>query len=255
MCFGVNFAKGYIEKVDMKLALIGYGKMGKAVAQIAMQRGHQVVAKIDKIEDISLVKGADCCIEFTAPHAAYKNLKFCIENNIPVVCGTTGWYDAYDELKDLVLEKKGALLTATNFSIGVNMFFKVNSVLANMMNNFNEYDITMEEIHHLQKIDHPSGTGISLAQGIVSNIDRINSYKGYLEGEQVDPNNTEVAILCKREPDIPGTHTIKYESDIDEIVITHRAKSRTGFATGAVVAAEWLLKNKGVFTMKDVLGL
>ena len=239
----------------MKLALIGYGKMGKAVEQIALQRGHNIVATIDKNDDLNAIKDADCCIEFTAPNMAFSNLKFCVENNIPVVSGTTGWYEDYDVIKVLVEEKNGALLTATNFSIGVNIFFKINEILAGMMNKFPEYNISMEEIHHLQKLDHPSGTGISLAQGIIKGNDRITSYKGYLEGEKMDSTRSEIPILCKREPDVPGTHSIKYESEIDEIVILHRAKNRTGFATGAVVAAEWLQKNKGVFTMKDVMGL
>lgn len=240
----------------MKIALIGYGKMGKTIEQIALQRNHQIYAIADKESDFPALVDADCCIEFTQPNAAARNLNFCVENNIPVVCGTTAWYQHYESVKQHFLNNNGALITATNFSIGVNVFFKLNEVLAEMMQKIGHYIPEMEEVHHLQKLDHPSGTATTLAQGIFKNFPSYNTLKAYLEGEVKPPNMANVLnVLCKRASEVPGTHTVKYTSAIDEIEITHTAKSREGFATGAVVAAEWLQNKKGVYTMKDVLGI
>jgi 4-hydroxy-tetrahydrodipicolinate reductase len=240
----------------MKIALIGYGKMGKAIEDIAVSRKHTIHARVNSAEELPLAKGADCCIEFTQPSAAFGNLKFCAQNNLPVVCGTTAWYDRYDELKAIVNEETGALLTATNFSIGVNIFFKINEELARIMNRFPEYEVSMEETHHLQKLDHPSGTATTLSEGITQNSSQLNHLKAYLDGETKPTLAAdEFSILCKREPEVPGTHSIKYSSQIDDIFIEHKAHNRTGFATGAVFAAEWLVDKKGVYTMTDVLGI
>ncbi len=238
----------------MRITLIGYGKMGKAIEQIAIERGHQIVQIIEKDQTLAQMQATDCCIEFTNPDAAFDNLKYCVEHQIPVVTGTTGWYQHYQTICDLVNQNKAAFLSATNFSIGVNMLFKLNEQLAAMMDKFGTYQVKMEEIHHLQKLDHPSGTGITLAEQIVNNMDRLEGYHGYLENEIVEANEKILPILCKREPEVPGTHTVMYSSEIDEISISHRAKNRKGFATGAVIAAEWLVDKKGVFGMNDVLG-
>lgn len=238
----------------MKIALIGYGKMGKAIEKIALERGHTIHAKVNLPHEIAQIIEADVAIEFTQPDAAYGNLVFCAENNIPVVCGTTAWYDQYEEVKDLFIEREGALLTATNFSIGVNIFFKLNAELAKMMNKFSDYEVSMEEIHHLQKKDHPSGTATTLAEGIIDNVARVKGVQARLEDEQAANDKAEVDILCKREEGVPGTHTVKYHSAIDDIVIEHKAHNRQGFALGSCLAAEWLQGKKGVFKMSDVLG-
>jgi len=240
----------------MKIALIGYGKMGKAIEQIALNKGHKIHAIVNNAEELPQTLGADCCIEFTQPSAAFKNLKFCLENKLPVVCGTTAWYERFDEIASIAKKENGALLTATNFSIGVNIFFKVNEELAKLMNKFPEYTVSMEETHHLQKLDHPSGTASTLSEGIINHSEKWDELKAYLEGEsQPVPLKNEIPILCKREPEVPGTHSVQYKSEIDEIFIEHKANNRTGFATGAIVAAEWLANQKGVFTMQDVLGI
>jgi 4-hydroxy-tetrahydrodipicolinate reductase len=240
----------------MKIALIGYGKMGKAIEQIALDQGYQIHAIINDAEELPKAMGADVCIEFTQPSSAFDNLKFCIENHLPVVCGTTAWYDRFEEIKEISSQNDGALLTATNFSIGVNVFFKINRELAKIMNKFPEYKVSMEEVHHLQKLDHPSGTATTLANDIINASGEIDSIRAYLEGETISAENeNELSILCKREPEVPGTHSIKYESKIDTLFIEHKAKNRTGFASGAIIAAKWLVGKKGVFTMNDVLGI
>lgn len=240
----------------MKIALIGYGKMGMAIEKIAISRNHIIHARINSKEELHLAKGADCCIEFTQPSAAFGNLQYCIENNLPVVCGTTAWYSQYDEIKRMVETHQGSLITATNFSIGVNIFFKINQELAKIMSQFPDYKVEMEETHHLQKLDHPSGTATTLSEGIMEHSKHLNGLKAYLDGE-TKPflNQDEFSILCKREPEVPGTHSITYKSEIDDILIAHKAHNRSGFATGAIVAAEWLLKKKGTYTMNDVLSI
>ncbi|WP_452226039.1 4-hydroxy-tetrahydrodipicolinate reductase [Lacinutrix cladophorae] len=231
----------------MKIALLGYGKMGKTIEQIAIQRGHTIVTKaMDEDYDIS---EADIAIDFSIPTAAYKNISNCIENNIPVISGTTGWLEDYDKAVALCQEKKGAFIYASNFSLGVNIFFELNNYLAKMMNTLKDYKVSMEEIHHTQKLDAPSGTAITLANDIIKEH---TSYTNW----SID-QNTENAlpIIAKRIEDVPGTHSISYKSDVDTIDITHTAHNRQGFALGAVVAAEWLLGKTGVFTMKDVLNI
>jgi len=231
----------------MKIALLGYGRMGKTIEQIALQRGHQIVTKaMDDNYDIS---DADVAIDFSIPSAAFKNISNCFNKNVPVISGTTGWLEDYDKAVALCEEKKGAFIYASNFSLGVNIFFELNSYLAKMMNTLKDYKVSMEEIHHTQKLDAPSGTAITLADAIIKEHDGYTSW-------DLDPK-TEAAlpITAKRIKDVPGTHSISYKSDVDTIDITHTAHSRQGFALGAVVAAEWLHGKTGVFTMKDVLNI
>ncbi|MDO6598128.1 4-hydroxy-tetrahydrodipicolinate reductase [Oceanihabitans sp. 2_MG-2023] len=231
----------------MKIALLGYGKMGKTIEQIAIQRGHTIVTKaMDEDYDIS---EADIAIDFSIPTAAYKNISNCIENNIPVISGTTGWLEDYDKAVALCQEKKGAFIYASNFSLGVNIFFELNNYLAKMMNTLKDYKVSMEEIHHTQKLDAPSGTAITLANDI------IKEHTSYTNWSLDQNTENALPIIAKRIEDVPGTHSISYKSDVDTIDITHTAHNRQGFALGAVVAAEWLLGKTGVFTMKDVLNI
>ncbi|MCD6543364.1 MAG: 4-hydroxy-tetrahydrodipicolinate reductase [Flavobacteriaceae bacterium] len=232
----------------MKIALLGYGKMGKTIEKIAIERGHEVVLKIDIDHPVDDIKIADVAIDFSQPNAAFTNLKNCIENGVPVVSGTTGWLSKYDDIVDLCEQNNGAFIYASNFSIGVNLFFKVNEYLAKLMKNMEEYGVEIEEIHHIHKLDEPSGTAISLAEQIIENSDKKNW----------DLHKSDIDILkinSKREGEVSGTHIIKYTSNVDSIEIKHTAFNRNGFALGAVVAAEWLISKKGVFTMKDVLGI
>jgi len=233
----------------MKIALLGYGKMGKVIEKIALQSNHEIVLKIDKdikSYDISL---ADVAIDFSVPTAAVTNISECLAHNIPVISGTTGWLDDYDTVVDLCLEKKGAFLYASNFSLGVNIFFELNKNLARMMKNLFQYDVSLEEIHHTQKLDAPSGTAITLAEDIIENSNYIN----WKSGATNEAN--QIPIEAKRIENVSGTHTINYESQVDSIHITHTAHNRKGFALGAIIAAEWLLDKKGVFTMNDVLNI
>ncbi len=232
----------------MKIALLGYGRMGKEIEKIALQRGHEIVIKTntDDSFDINL---ADVAIDFSIPTSAYTNISNCINNNVPVISGTTGWLEKYEEAVELCIEKKGAFIYASNFSLGVNIFFELNNQLAKMMHNLRDYHITMEEIHHTKKLDAPSGTAITLADGIIENSSKSN-WK--LDGEISEKS---IPIIAKRIPDVPGTHIVDYTSEVDSIEITHTAHSRKGFALGAVVAAEWIQNKEGVFTMKDVLNI
>ncbi|NAS11402.1 4-hydroxy-tetrahydrodipicolinate reductase [Poritiphilus flavus] len=232
----------------MNIALFGYGKMGKMIEQIALKRGHKIVAKIDLDTPHLDSKNIDVAIDFSIPTAAFDNISTCLTNGIPVISGTTGWLDRYDEAMELCKTQQGAFIYASNFSLGVNIFFELNAYLANMMKNLEQYEVSMEEIHHTQKLDAPSGTAISLAEDIIQR----SSYESWNEektGEQVIP------ITSLREAEVPGTHTVKYQSQVDSISIKHRAHNREGFALGAVIAAEWILGKKGVFSMKDVLNL
>ncbi len=232
----------------MKIALFGYGKMGKMIAQIAEKRGHTIVAKIDVDTTEIDFSAMDVAIDFSMPNAAYKNISSCIENNVPVISGTTGWLDDYEKAVALCEEKNGAFIYASNFSLGVNVFFELNAYLARMMKSLNEYEVSMEEIHHTQKLDAPSGTAITLAEGIIAN----SNYKDWkLDQAPKD----EIPITSKRIGTVPGTHTVAYDSAVDSITIKHTAHNREGFALGAVIASEWIANKKGVFTMKDVLGL
>ncbi len=236
----------------MKIMLIGYGKMGKTIEHIALGRGHTVPFKIDlsnigELKNIT-VKDVDAVIEFTQPESAFENIRQCIENGIPVVSGTTGWLDKKPEIETLCKSKGGAFFYASNYSVGVNLFFHLNKYLAKIMNTRPEYSISTEEIHHTAKKDAPSGTAITLAEGILENIERKKAWinDGTLKTE-------ELSIISKRIDPYPGEHTIVYSSPIDNIEIKHTAHSREGFATGAVLAAEFITGKKGIFGMDDML--
>jgi 4-hydroxy-tetrahydrodipicolinate reductase len=238
----------------MKIALIGYGKMGHMIEEIALQRGHEVILKInrDNIEDFNqnnLTK-ADVAIEFTAPDSAFENVTKCIEFDVPVVCGTTGWNDKITEAKRLCNEKNGSFLYASNFSIGVNIFFEVNKLLAKLMNSQQEYEVTMREIHHTQKKDTPSGTAVTLAEQIIENYSRKTSW---VNSGATSPG--QLSIISERIDPAPGTHSVKYSSEVDDIEIIHTAHNRRGFALGAVLAAEYICHKRGIFSMKDVLNI
>ncbi len=236
----------------MKIALIGYGKMGKAIEEIAISRGHEVILKCTSnctIEeaDFSLV---DVAIEFTKPELAVKHIDFCLDNNIPLVVGTTGWNNNLDSIKEKTKSVNGSLLHASNFSVGVNIFFELNKKLAELMSGNTDYSASIEEIHHIQKLDAPSGTAITLAEGLIDNNSNYTSWK---LADSNSENENQLPIIAQRLPEVPGTHTIHYTSEIDSISITHEAHNRKGFALGAVIAAEWIKNKTGVFTMKDVL--
>lgn len=233
----------------MKVALVGYGKMGKAIEEILLERGHEVVAKLNHLPTLEELNSAEVAIEFSHPEAAFENLKFLQENQIPTISGTTGWIEKLDEIKKINSDQNTAFLYASNFSLGVNLFFELNSQLAKLMCNYPEYKVEIEEIHHTQKLDKPSGTAISLAQQIIENSKFTNW--------ELDQQSTQenLPIYSKRIDSVPGTHTICYKSEVDDIEITHTAHSRKGFALGAVIAAEWILGKQGFFSMKDVLGL
>jgi 4-hydroxy-tetrahydrodipicolinate reductase len=242
----------------MKIALIGYGKMGKTIENIAISRGHEIVLKITSSNaadlTVSNVQKADVAIEFSRPDLVLNNLEICRKAEVPVVCGTTGW------IKDLASEQekfstKGALFYASNFSLGVNIFFQINKQLARMMASHDDYTAVMEEIHHVHKLDSPSGTGITLAQGIIAEHPKYQSYHDYPNqiGGEV-PQHT-LPIVSKRIGEVPGTHSIRWESTVDQITITHEAFGRQGFALGAVIAAEWMKDKKGVYGMEDLLRL
>ena len=233
----------------MKIALLGYGRMGKTIEQIALKRGHEVVLKVDENTKNYDIKTADIAIDFSIPSVAFNNVSNCLKNNVPVVSGTTGWLDKFNIATDLCKQNNGGFIYASNFSLGVNIFFELNENLAKMMRNLSEYQISMEEIHHTKKLDAPSGTAITLAEDIINNSSKTNW------ALDVTNNETEIPIVAKRIDDVPGTHSISYKSSVDTIDIKHTAHSRDGFALGAVVAAEWLLGKTGVFTMKDVLGI
>jgi 4-hydroxy-tetrahydrodipicolinate reductase len=234
----------------MNIALLGYGRMGKTIEQIAINRGHNVILTIDKDDVEYDITKADVAIDFSLPAVAYNNITNCINHNVPVVSGTTGWLDNYDKAVALCKEKKGAFIYASNFSLGVNIFFELNKVLAKMMSNLKQYDVSMEEIHHTKKLDAPSGTAISLAEDVIANNANYTAWN--LEKEA--PNT--IPIAAKRIEDVPGTHSVTYKSEVDTIEIEHTAHNRQGFALGAVIAAEWLAAGKtGVFSMNDVLNI
>lgn len=238
----------------MKIALIGYGKMGKEIEKIALDRGHEIVLKIDVTnpEDLNVenLKKADVAIEFTIPASAISNYKLCFEAGTPVVSGTTGWLEKIQEVHQLCKEANGTFFHTTNFSLGVNIFFAVNKKLAELMANRSEYKVEMKEIHHTQKLDAPSGTAITLAEGIIGNIPSKTSWVNHTT-DAVE----ELGIVSEREGQVPGTHIINYDSEVDYIEITHCAKSRKGFAFGAVLAAEYSAGKKGILTMNDLLNI
>lgn len=233
----------------MKIALLGYGRMGKAIEIIAKNRGHEIVAKIDKDNPNDAIDHADVAINFSVPSAAVSNITNSLKQRVPIVCGTTGWLEHQSEIEQLCYKNNGAFLYASNFSLGVNIFFALNEKLAQMMEQHTQYKASLEEIHHTEKLDAPSGTAITLAEGILPHTAQ-QSWKLTEEASEND-----LAITAKREPHIPGTHTVTYNSDIDVISIEHIAHNRDGFALGAVLAAEWIVGKSGVFSMKDVLNI
>ena len=233
----------------MKIALLGYGKMGKVIEQVALQRGHDIVLKVDENTisyDITLT---DIAIDFSVPDAAVNNITNCLNKGVPIISGTTGWLNNYDKMVVLCKEKNGAFIYASNFSLGVNIFFELSKNLAKMMKNLSQYDVSLEEIHHTQKLDVPSGTAITLAEGIIEH----SNYKKWKLDTNVGANI--IPIEAKRIENVPGTHSVNYNSKVDAISITHAANNRDGFALGAVIAAEWLIGKTGVFTMNDVLNI
>ncbi|MDO5105552.1 4-hydroxy-tetrahydrodipicolinate reductase [Capnocytophaga sp.] len=232
----------------MKIALLGYGKMGKTIEKIALERGHEIVLKIDNANTPYNIALADVAIEFSTPESAFSNIRKCIENQVPVIAGTTGWLTDYDKAVALCNQHKSAFLYASNFSIGVNIFFTLNKKLAQLMTQLNDYNVSIEEIHHTQKLDAPSGTAITLAEGIIAN-------SGKTAWKLGEATTTEIPIEAKRIENVPGTHTVTYQSEVDTIEIKHTAHNRNGFALGAVLAAEWIIGKKGVFSMRDVLNL
>nr|WP_314558919.1 4-hydroxy-tetrahydrodipicolinate reductase [uncultured Capnocytophaga sp.] len=232
----------------MKIALLGYGKMGKIIEQITTERGHEIVLKVDDAQTPYDIRVADVAIEFSTPHSAFANISNALTHQVPVIAGTTGWLAQYEEAVAICKAHKTAFLYASNFSIGVNVFFALNSALAKLMSKFNNYKVGIEEIHHTQKLDAPSGTAITLAEGIIAETD----YTGWQLGNA--PAN-EIPIEAKRIGNTPGTHIITYNSEVDTLEIKHTAHNRNGFALGAVLAAEWIIGKEGVFGMKDVLDI
>lgn len=232
----------------MKIALLGYGRMGQAIEQIAISRGHDIVIKTSSNTGYN-IKEADVAIDFSIPNAAFNNISNCLNNDVPVISGTTGWLDKYNDAVSLCEKNKGAFIYASNFSLGVNIFFELNEILAKMMTKLEDYKVDIEEIHHTKKLDAPSGTAITLAEGVIKNHSQYSNWKLDESTENILP------ITAKRIPDVPGTHIITYKSDIDTIKIEHEAHNRQGFALGAVIAAEWIIGKTGVFTMKDVLNI
>jgi 4-hydroxy-tetrahydrodipicolinate reductase len=232
----------------MKIALLGYGKMGKVIERIALERGHEIVLKKDQSNTYDGLSTADVAIDFSVPTAAVANISNAFHANIPVVSGTTGWLEHFDEMVALCNEKQTGFISSSNFSLGVNIFFELNEYLAKIMSQFDSYKVTMEEIHHTQKLDAPSGTAISLAKGVIEN-------SNYANWTLDEAKNDEIHIEAKRIGDVPGTHTVTYNSIVDSVELKHTAHNREGFALGAVIAAEWLAGKKGIYSMKDVLNL
>lgn len=232
----------------MNIALLGYGRMGKSIEKIAIDRNHHIILKISEPEDKFDFSNCDVAIDFSVPSAAVRNITKALDANIPVISGTTGWLEDYESIVDYCNKKNGTFLYASNFSLGVNIFFELNKVLIELMGGLNDYSVSMEEIHHTQKLDAPSGTAITLAEQI---IDKTH-YKNWTIEK---PEANEIHINAKRIIDVPGTHEISYDSKIDSINIKHTAHNRQGFALGALIAAEWIRDKKGVYTMKDVLNI
>lgn len=235
----------------MKIALLGYGKMGKEIEAIALQRHHSIVLKVDDTNSASITKTdlqqADVAIEFSTPHTVISNIKKCLDAQLPIVVGTTGWYDFFNNIETECQQKNGTLFHSTNYSLGVNIFMKMNSYLAELMNKYASYDVSMEEIHHIHKLDKPSGTAITLANQLLDKIERKKNWS------ITDTNPETLFIKDVREGEVPGTHIIKYSSAVDDIEIMHKAHNRQGFALGAVIAAEYIYGKKGIFTMNDLM--
>ncbi|WP_316751011.1 4-hydroxy-tetrahydrodipicolinate reductase [Pedobacter gandavensis] len=242
----------------MKIALLGYGKMGQIIERFALERGHEVVLKInssnqDELTVANLSK-ADVAIDFSIPDAAIPNIYLCFEANVPIVVGSTGWYGELQEVKNACLSSNNTLLYGSNFSIGVNIFFHINQVLAKVMNNFPAYDVQVEEIHHTQKLDSPSGTAMTIAEGIIDALDSKKEWVNELVGSPFEDiiKKDQVLIESHRIEHVPGTHTVVYSSEVDEIEIKHTAHNRAGFALGAIVAAEWLQNKQGFYNIADI---
>lgn len=239
----------------MKIALIGYGKMGKTIEQIAISRGHTIVARIDvhnkEVFESETFASADVAIEFTTPETAFDNYLKCFKADVPVVSGTTGWLMKMNEVKEICSKYGKTFFYASNFSIGVNLFFAVNKYLAKLMNPMKEYNVDITETHHIHKLDAPSGTAITLAEDVVDELDRLNGWEMADKNPPVD----KIPVTSLREGEVPGTHVVRYQSSVDEIEIKHEAKSREGFALGAVIAAEFTAGKKGFLGMKDLLKL
>ncbi len=242
----------------MNIALLGYGKMGQIIERFATDRGHQVVLKIgiENLNDFTVenLKQADVAIDFSAPDAAVSNIYKCFEAKVPVVVGTTGWYGELQKIKNDCEQSNNTLLYGSNFSIGVNIFFHLNKVLAKLMNNYPAYDVQVEEIHHTQKLDAPSGTAMTIAEGIIEQLDGKKEWVNELEGTPITDKLKQDQLLIEslRIENVPGTHTVVYSSEVDDIEIKHTAHSRAGFALGAVVAAEWLQNKKGFYSIADI---
>ncbi len=235
----------------MKIALLGYGKMGHVIERIALERGHEIVLRKRSADSYEGLDSADVAIDFSIPDAAAGNISRCLQGNIPVVSGTTGWLEHYPKMAALCEEKQGAFIYGSNFSLGVNLFFALNEQLAQMMAKFPQYKVSMQEIHHTQKLDAPSGTAITLAKDIIERSD----YSSWALPSATPAQPDEILIDAQRVENVPGTHAVLYDSEVDSIEIKHTAHSREGFALGAVIAAEWLHGRTGIFTMKDVLNL
>lgn len=239
----------------MDLALYGYGKMGKAIEEVALARGHRITLRVDADNAGTAPTGTDVAIEFSRPDQALKNIALCLEHKVPLVVGTTGWYDRLPEVRDMVQQHKGALLWASNFSIGVNLFFRVNRLLASLMDKQNAYRVHIDEVHHVHKLDAPSGTAITLAKDIDVKTQRYAGWRSVAQDEaRPGSDQGAVPIASERTGEVPGKHSVTWTSAEDKITITHDAFGRAGFATGAVIAAEWLRGKSGFFTMDDVLG-
>lgn len=236
----------------MNIAIIGYGRMGKEIEQMALDRGHKVLLKIDENNVNSITKedfkNIDVAIEFTVPESAFSNIDLCFKNKIPVVSGTTGWLNKFDIILDKCKNENQTFFYASNYSIGVNLLFKLNKDLAKMMNNYPAYNVKVEETHHTKKVDAPSGTAITIIEGLIENIERKNKWE-----EEKENSDDTIAVKSFREGNVPGNHKIIYESEFDKIIIEHDAKSRKGFALGAVLAAEFIADKKGYYTMNDLL--
>lgn len=232
----------------MKIALLGYGKMGHVIEKIALQRGHEIVLRKSIEDTFDGLENADVAIDFSAPDAAVENISTALKLGIPVISGTTGWLSEYENMVLLCKEKNSAFISSSNFSLGVNIFFELNAYLAKIMSKFEDYQVGIEEIHHTQKLDAPSGTAISLANGVIEN-------SNYQNWTLENPKANDILIDAKRIENVPGTHSVAYNSEIDSIEIKHVAHNREGFALGAVIAAEWIVGKHGVYTMKDVLEL
>ncbi|MBW4888885.1 4-hydroxy-tetrahydrodipicolinate reductase [Mucilaginibacter sp. HMF5004] len=242
----------------MKIALLGYGKMGKMIEKIATDRHHEIVLKIDQdnLDKLTVenLQKADAAIEFSTPDTVLNNIQKCFEANVPIIVGTTGWYGQLQQIKDECDKRNNALIYASNFSVGVNVFFHVNKILAKVMNQYPYYDVQVEEIHHVHKLDAPSGTAMTIAEGIIENLDSKSEWVNTVGEEVTDvaPKNNQLLIESLRIDSVPGTHTVLYDSEVDTIEFKHTAHNRTGFALGAVLAAEWIQGKKGFFEAKDM---